>query len=229
MPGGGLSEAMQRVGSIYTRHVNDRLGRDGALFRGRFASRQILDDEYLLAACRYIHRNPLVLDAVADAAGYRWSSHRTYLGHRRTPPWLSTDLVLDHWAGDRSAFGRFVDADAQPLSPVVTVQRLGAMVAACAFVLDELGGDGTTGRVARLLALAWAMESGVDRRVVMRTFDIPSLGALHSAVHRARSRIADDPALAAVLERAASLLIGPARSRVGSDPWRDQRAARAAS
>lgn len=31
-PEGRLSDAMQRLGSLYTRHVNDRLGRDGALF-----------------------------------------------------------------------------------------------------------------------------------------------------------------------------------------------------
>ena len=40
-------QRMQRLGSIYTRHVNDRLGRDGALFRGRFHSRLITDDEHL--------------------------------------------------------------------------------------------------------------------------------------------------------------------------------------
>ena len=49
-PGGQLSDAMQRLGSTYTRHVDDRLGRDGALFRGRFRSRLITDDSYLLAA-----------------------------------------------------------------------------------------------------------------------------------------------------------------------------------
>ena len=82
-----------------------------ALFRGRFASRQILDDGYLLTACRYIHRNPLVLDGVRDLADYRWSSHRTYLGLRRTPSWMRTDEVLSHWNGDRAAFDRFVAAD----------------------------------------------------------------------------------------------------------------------
>jgi REP element-mobilizing transposase RayT len=99
-PNGGLSEAMQRLGSLYTRHVNDRLGRDGPLFRGRFASRQIADGPYLLAACRYVHRNPLVIEGIDDPADYRWSSHRTYLGLRPTPPWLRQQPAL------RVAMGR---------------------------------------------------------------------------------------------------------------------------
>ncbi len=228
-PKGHLSEAMQRLGSLYTRHVNDRLGRDGALFRGRFASRQILDDGYLLTACRYIHRNPLALDGVSDVADYRWSSHRTYLGLRRTPPWLRTDEVLSHWEGDRAAFDRFVVADEPSAVVDVSIGRLHAMIAACAFVLDEFEADGTSGRLARLLALGWAVNNGADRGVVMEVFGIATPGALHSATHRARTRVSHSAALGAVVERAASLTAVAGRSCLGSDPWRDQRAARAAS
>ena len=110
-PNGALSEAMQRLGSMYTRHVNDRLGRDGAIFRGRFASRLIDNDEYLLMACRYIHRNVLDLPGVSDVTEYRWSSHRTYLGLRTTPVWMRTDEVLGHWNGDRAGFDEFVRHD----------------------------------------------------------------------------------------------------------------------
>ena len=35
-PDGGLSAAMQHLGSTFTRRMNDRAGRDGPLFRGRF-------------------------------------------------------------------------------------------------------------------------------------------------------------------------------------------------
>ena len=228
-PNGRLSEAMQRLGSLYTRHVNDRLGRDGALFRGRFASRQILDEGYLLTACRYIHRNPLALNGVRDPAEYRWSSHRAYLGLRGTQPWMRTDAVLGHWNGDRVAFDRFVGAD-EPWNAVdVSLERLHAMVEACGFVLDEIKGDGPAGRLARLLALGWAMDNGADRDIVMHAFGITSTGALHSATHRARARVGGNAALGAVIERAASLTAVSGRSRLGSDPWRDQSAARAAS
>ncbi|MFP5487465.1 MAG: transposase, partial [Acidimicrobiia bacterium] len=40
-PDGGMSEFMHRIGSAFARHVNDELGTDGPLFRGRFHSRPI--------------------------------------------------------------------------------------------------------------------------------------------------------------------------------------------
>lgn len=225
-PHGALSEAMQRLGSMYTRHVNDRLGRDGALFRGRFASRLIDNDAYLLMACRYIHRNPLELPGVADVAHYRWSSHRTYLGLRRTPSWMRTDDVLGHWNGSATAFDEFVRQDVTDACAVVDPLRLQAMVAACAMALDEE--EGTAGRLARLLVLGWATSTGVDPTVMMVAFGM-SRGAVHSASYRARQRVAAEPSLELVVRRAAVLTASPERSRPGSDPWRDQSAARAAS
>ena len=51
-PDGGLSEYMQLLTSVHARHVNDRAGRDGPLYRGRFASRHIRDGRYLRNAVR---------------------------------------------------------------------------------------------------------------------------------------------------------------------------------
>jgi REP element-mobilizing transposase RayT len=225
-PSGALSEAMQRLSSMYTRHVNDRLGRDGAIFRGRFASRLIDSDEYLLMACRYIHRNALDLPGVTDVSEYRWSSHRTYLGLRAAPPWMRTDEVLGHWNGSAAAFDEFIRRDVADGRSEIDPPRLQAMVAACAMALD--GEEGAATRLARLLVIGWATNSGVDPEVVMRAFGM-TRGAVHSASHRARTRIASAPSLELVVGRAADLTSTPARSRLGSDPWRDQSAARAAS
>jgi putative transposase len=63
LPGGGLAAAIHHLGSLYTRNTNDRTGRDGPLFRGRYHSIRVDTDEYLLWAARYIHRNPLALRA----------------------------------------------------------------------------------------------------------------------------------------------------------------------
>lgn len=56
-------------------------------------------DAYLLQLIRYIHLNPLRAGLVRDAADYRWSGHRAYLGHAG-PPWLSTDLGFRLLGGD---------------------------------------------------------------------------------------------------------------------------------
>jgi hypothetical protein len=103
------------------------------------------------------------------------------------------------------------------------------MEGACVLVLDETARDARTGRLARLMTLGWAVERGVSPDVAMEALGIPSLGAFHSAVHRAKARMRADRSLAAAVEQAADLTQATARSRLGSDPWRDQRAARAAS
>jgi REP element-mobilizing transposase RayT len=56
-------------------------------------------DAYLLQLIRYIHLNPVRAGIVRDAADYRWSGHRTYLGYAG-PPWLSTDLGFRLLGGD---------------------------------------------------------------------------------------------------------------------------------
>jgi REP element-mobilizing transposase RayT len=56
-------------------------------------------DAYLLQLIRYIHLNPLRAGLVRDAADYRWSGHRAYLGYAG-PPWLSTDLGFRLLGGD---------------------------------------------------------------------------------------------------------------------------------
>lgn len=60
---------------------------------------RVAAEPYLLQLIRYIHLNPLRAGLVGDAAHYRWSGHRAYLGYAG-PPWLSTDLGFRLLGGD---------------------------------------------------------------------------------------------------------------------------------
>lgn len=110
-PTGTLSDFMQRLIAIHTRRTNERWGRDGPLYRGRFKSLVIDDDSYLLTAVRYVHRNPLSLPDCRGVDGYRWSSHRVYLGYRRGQPWLRTDVVFGLLGDDVDRYRAFIDED----------------------------------------------------------------------------------------------------------------------
>jgi len=233
-PDGGLSTAMQRFGSMYTQHVNNRLGRDGALFRGRFHSKLITDERYLVAAARYIHRNALDLRGVESVDQYRWSSHRSYLGVRRSPEWLRTDTILSRFGGDAGAFHDFVVASGEGSAPPrLQARDLVAVREAASLVVIELGlGDrGRAAVIARAVALGWADGVGApDPSMLMSTLEIRSANALRSALSRMRQRLAEDPTFALAVSRSAELAGVPMASRRGSDPWRDdQMAARAAS
>lgn len=73
----GIGEAHRR----YTRRVNFREGWRGHLWQGRFSSFP-LDENYLLAAVRYVERNPVRAGIVEKAWEYPWSSALAHLEGR---------------------------------------------------------------------------------------------------------------------------------------------------
>jgi len=93
----GIGEAHRR----YTRYVNFNEGVRGYLFQGRFFSCP-LDERHLIAAARYVERNPVRAGVVERAWDYRWSSARFHVGRRKGDPLVSErDLLglVDDWRG----------------------------------------------------------------------------------------------------------------------------------
>lgn len=156
---GGLSPFMQHLAGVWTREANERRKSDGPIFRGRFCSRRIDTPEYLLAAIRYVHRNPLAFCSEGDLATYRWSSHRTYLGLRPKPSWMRIDDVLG-WAGGAAGFDRIVRTDSASSSTDVldTTWTARSLLAAIEQISDEMSpllersGRGLSRTLARLVA-----------------------------------------------------------------------------
>jgi len=71
--GPNLSRGMQRVNSIYVQQFNHRWGRFGSLVAGRFGSRVIESEEYLVEVCRYVFLNPVKAELCARASDWPWS------------------------------------------------------------------------------------------------------------------------------------------------------------
>jgi len=61
----GIEKFMQRLGNGYTKYFNNRHKRDGVLFQGKFRSKHIGSNEYLLHLSAYINGN--------DKLGHRMS------------------------------------------------------------------------------------------------------------------------------------------------------------
>lgn len=76
----GLPLMMQAVGRRYVRYFNDRQGRSGTLWEGRYRSTLIQTDRYLLICMAYFDLNPVRAGLVREAKDYEWSSHRHYIG-----------------------------------------------------------------------------------------------------------------------------------------------------
>jgi putative transposase len=79
----GIPLMMQAVGRRYVRLYNQKQGRTGTLWEGRYKSTIIQAERYLLACMVYIDLNPVRAGLVADPRGYPWSSHGHYVGLRR--------------------------------------------------------------------------------------------------------------------------------------------------
>jgi putative transposase len=99
----GLPALMQAVGRRYVRYFNDRRGRTGTLWEGRYKSTLVQAERYLLACMVYMDLNPVRAAMVEAPADYPWSSHRHYVG-------LAQDrLVTPHpmfWALGNTPFAR---------------------------------------------------------------------------------------------------------------------------
>jgi len=126
---GKLSAAMQALASRFTQRINYRDGRDGPIFRGRFASVPVESDAHLVRASRYIHRNPVEAGMVGMPWQWPWSSAAAYLGLVRPPAWLYTEAILEMF-GTQSARQRYreflgEETDAETRARYVVWQRSG--------------------------------------------------------------------------------------------------------
>lgn len=78
----GLPQFMQAVGRGYVRYFNDRHGRTGTLWEGRYRSTLLQAERYLLPCMALIDLAP-VRAGLADAAeAFAWSSYGHYAGLR---------------------------------------------------------------------------------------------------------------------------------------------------
>ncbi len=98
-PAGNISRVMRQVNGIYTQRYNRRKGYDGQLFRGRYKSILVEEDNYLLEMLRYIHRNPVRAGIAESVTDYPWSSHHGYVSKAKKWGWLYKEKLLGMFSG----------------------------------------------------------------------------------------------------------------------------------
>ena len=118
-----LPKMMQAVGRRYVQIFNQRHGRTGTLWEGRYRSTLIQAERYLLACMVYIDLNPVRAGMVTEAKDHPWSSHAHYLG-------LRTDrLVTPHaiyWSLGNTPFAREL-AYAELVQSGIAMDQQGAL------------------------------------------------------------------------------------------------------
>ena len=75
-----ISPAMQWLGARTAESFNRRYERSGHLYQGRFGSRLVEDDGYLLELARYLPLNPVKAGLCESPADWAWSSYSATAG-----------------------------------------------------------------------------------------------------------------------------------------------------
>ena len=96
----GITKFMQKIGTGYTMFFNEKYPRTGSLFQGRFKSKLVDKNEYLIHLLNYIHFNPLELFNEGGSTSfilrdYRWGSFMDYIGEKNFPSVTSRGFMLN--------------------------------------------------------------------------------------------------------------------------------------
>ncbi len=103
----GISLFMKKLSMGYAKYFNERYGRSGALWQGKYKRVLITRDAHFLYIPYYIHLNPLDLShtdwrkgqvtkmdkALESLEQYRWSSYLDYIGKKNFPSITERELL----------------------------------------------------------------------------------------------------------------------------------------
>ncbi|MEI2688414.1 MAG: transposase [Anaerolineae bacterium] len=103
-----FSRRMQHHAISYTKAINERYQRVGALYQGQFRAIHIDSNDYLLHLSRYIHLNPVAAHLVQRPEDWEYSSFREYVGLRQGTL-IDPGIVLGQFH-DTADYSQFVEA-----------------------------------------------------------------------------------------------------------------------
>lgn len=96
-PEGNLSRGMRQLNGVYTQAFNQRHGRAGHIFQGRFKAIVVEKESHMLELARYVVLNPVRAGLVRQPRLWRWSSYRATVGEIPPPRFLETDWILSQF------------------------------------------------------------------------------------------------------------------------------------
>jgi len=106
-----LARCFSDVHVRYTRMINKRQEWKGHLWQARFGS-NVLDENYLRAAVRYVERNPVRAGIVKTAWEYPWSSAALHAGITKKDELVSGDEMLRQMIGNWKKYLRQAEEEA---------------------------------------------------------------------------------------------------------------------
>jgi hypothetical protein len=115
-----LQTAMKSINWCYAYAFNRRYGRSGHLFGRRYWCKQVVSSGQLLAATRYIARNPVRAELCGRAEDWFWGSYAGTVGVADPFPFIDATPILAEFADDlfvaAAELRAFVAGEAPPVT-----------------------------------------------------------------------------------------------------------------
>ena len=104
-----LAVGMKLLQQTYVRRFNDRHGRVGPLFQGRYKAKLLTRNDHHIATLRYIPLNPVAHGACAHPTEWHWSSYRATIRPAIAPDFLDAEAVAELFDDGAEGYRRFVE------------------------------------------------------------------------------------------------------------------------
>jgi putative transposase len=146
----GPAFVMRDLGRRYVRYFNERHGRTGSLWEGRFYSCLLDSARYVLGCQRYIDLNPVRAGMASSPGAYRWSSYAGNSGARNDPLLSPHAEYLAMSANESMRCAAYAALCREAEEPAFLAAMRDATVAGLPLVGDELK--------SRLVAMGFRLE-----------------------------------------------------------------------
>jgi hypothetical protein len=139
---------VQRVATQYSRNNHAKYATAGYLFQHPYRAYLLEGTTHLLEIVRHVHQAPLELNVTEDLDGYRWCSHRAYLG-LESLEWLNPAPVRELFAAAADT-AAMAPGDPQTAAPI-TVSAEGGTPPIAAPANGVIGANGVVSTEAQAL------------------------------------------------------------------------------
>ncbi|MFY9492938.1 MAG: transposase [Minisyncoccia bacterium] len=110
---GGISGYLHKILTSHAKYFNLKYDRRGHVFEGKFNSRYIDSNRYLLYVSRYIHRNHKKLsDGSRRLESYPWSSYQDFVSNNRWKKLLNMEPIVSQFNSPKE-YQHYVISDSE--------------------------------------------------------------------------------------------------------------------
>jgi REP element-mobilizing transposase RayT len=201
-----LTACMRRLNRLYSGWHNTKYGFEGHAFDGPYQAFPESTSFMLLRAIAYVFLNPVAAGLADQAADYRWSGYRSFMGSGTSPLAVRPERALSLADRDRSGalevFRKVMERQrTQEVPKLLTNSRRAIQAMQFEWLLDHAKefADRLQGEDPALVAAYWGRSFGIATRAMADVLEVSPAGSLSRGIYRFSKKVQSNEALRAAL------------------------------